>query len=285
MKRRFLSSIALGLSLFGVAVDRGVAQSAQEQPATAQNLEARKWLSEGIEAYKRASTDEAIEDFKKAKEFDPSLIGAQLYLATAYATQYIPGAPSAQNVRYAELALEGYKELLEKDPNNLAAMDGAGFIRYNLAGQPFNVEKVEESKSYHQKHTQIAPNDPEGYYWIGVIDWSIAFRSNRILRNDWIKKTSRELEPSDAMPEEIRQEFATKYGDVVPEGIQNLTKAIALRTDYDDAMAYLSLLYRQKADLERNPISGDDDLKTADDLVDQLKAIQEKKMKRFEQTQ
>jgi hypothetical protein len=47
-------------------------------------------------------------------------------------------------------------------------------------------------------------------------------------------------------------------------------------------MAYLNLLYRQKADMERNPISRDDDLKTAEELVDQIKSIKEKKMKQLE---
>jgi tetratricopeptide (TPR) repeat protein len=285
MKYKFLCWIAFGFSLLAVTEVYSPAPSVQEHQLTAQQIEARKWLNDGVEAYKKSSTDEAIEDFKKAKELDPSLTNAQVYLATAYSSQYILGAPSPQNIRYGELALEGFQELLEKDPNSLSAIDGAGLILYNMAGLPFSIEKMEESKSYHQKHIQIAPNDPEPYYWIGVIDWSIAFRSNSVLRDDWTKKTSRELDPSDAMPEEIRQEFATKYGDVVQEGIQNLTKAIALRTDYADAMAYLNLLYRQKADMERNSISRDDDLKTADDLVDQVKAIKEKEMKQSEQNQ
>ncbi len=40
----------------------------------------------------------------------------------------------------------------------------------------FRSQKMEESKAYHEKHIQIKPTDPEPYYWIGVIDWSIAFR-------------------------------------------------------------------------------------------------------------
>ena len=279
-----LRLIAFGFSLFTVTGCSST-QAAQEQQLTAQQIEARKWLNDGIEAYKRIRTDEAIEDFKKAKELDPSLTNAQLYLATAYATQYIPGAPSQQNVRYGELALAAYKELLEKDPNDLSAIDGAGSILYIMAGMPFSVEKMEESKSYHQKHIQIASNDPEPYYWIGVIDWSIAFRANAVLRNDWIKKTSGQLDASDAMPEDVRAEFSAKCGDIVQEGIENLTKAIALRADYDDAMAYLNLLYRQKADIEHDTASREADLKKADDLVDRCKAIKEKKMKRSEQTQ
>ena len=36
----------------------------------------------------------------------------------------------------------------------------------------------------------------------------------------------------------------------VEDGIQNLQKALQLRPDYDDAMAYLNLLYRQRAEYE-----------------------------------
>src|SRR5437016_8079782 len=33
------------------------------------------------------------------------------------------------------------------------------------------------SKSYHQKHIYLRPDDPEPYYWTGVIDWTLAFRA------------------------------------------------------------------------------------------------------------
>jgi len=78
-------------------------RATQERESTDdQNAEARKALTDGVEAYKRGRTDEAIEDFKKARDLDPSLTNAQLYLAVAYASQYIPGAPSPENIRYGE---------------------------------------------------------------------------------------------------------------------------------------------------------------------------------------
>ena len=42
-------------------------------------------------------------------------------------------------------------------------------------------------------------------------------------------------------------------------------------------MAYLNLLYRQKADTETSTSARDEDLKQADDLVDKVKAIKQKK--------
>jgi len=154
-----------------------------------------------------------------------------------------------------------------------------------MAGTRFSVDKMEKSKLYHRKHIEIRPDDPEPYYWIGVIDWSIAYRSNRELREEWMKRASLDLRPQDALPEEIRREFSAKYGDIVQEGIDSLKKAMTHKPDYDDAMAYLNLLYRQKADMESAPISREDDLKMADDLVDQVKANKQKEMEQSEQTQ
>jgi len=48
------------------------------------------------------------------------------------------------------------------------------------------------------------------------------------------------------------------------KGIGNLDKALALDAEYDDAMAYINLLYRAKADLEDSPESYRDDIAQAD---------------------
>jgi tetratricopeptide (TPR) repeat protein len=277
-------SVVAGVALLIIIPGRN-ALFAHLQETTAGNPEARKVLNDGVEAYKRGRTDEAIEDFKKAKDLDPSLTNAQLFLAVAYSSQYVPGAPSPENIRYGEQALEQFKEILENHPSNLSAIDGAGAILYNMASTPYNLEKMEESKAYEKRHIEIRPDDPEPYYWIGVIDWSIVYRANKDLREEWMKQTSRDLQPADALPEEIRREFGSKYGDTVQEGIDSLKKAMTHRPDYDDAKAYLNLLYRQKADMESAPILREDDLKTADDLVDQVKAHKEKELEQREQPQ
>ncbi len=49
--------------------------------------------------------------------------------------------------------------------------------------------------------------------------------------------------------------------------------------DYDDAMAYLNLLYRMKAEMEPTAGLRDADLKEADELVDRVKEIKKKKLK------
>jgi tetratricopeptide (TPR) repeat protein len=241
-------------------------------------LRARDKLNKGVQAYKANQPDRAIEDFKEAKDFDPSLTNARLYLATAYAAQYIPGAPSDENVRMGQQAMQEWQEVLDKDPNNLNAIDGIGSILYSMASTPFNAKKMEESKSYHEKHIQIKPSDPEPYYWIGVIDWSISFRGNKDMREEYNKTAKNTIKDTDPMPPALAAQFQQKYGAVVDEGLADLQKAMELRPDYDDAMAYLNLLYRQKADMETTPGARDADIKLADDLVDKVKAIKQRKM-------
>jgi tetratricopeptide (TPR) repeat protein len=241
-------------------------------------LKARDLLNKGVAAFKNGQSDAAIEDFKQAKEADPELLNARLYLATAYASLYIPGAPSAENLARGQQAVAEFKEVLDKDANNLSAIDGIGSILFQMAGQPFDEKKFEESKSYHQRHIQLKPDDPEPYYWIGVIDWTLAFRANGEMRvaynKDNIKKQVKDTDP---LPTAVRTDYATKYGPIIEEGVTDLQKAISLRPDYDDAMAYLNLLYRRKADMVETPDERASLLKQADDLVDKVKEIKQKR--------
>src|SRR6202047_1730187 len=82
-------------------------------------LHARDLLNKGVAAFKEGQFDKSVEFFKEAKQLDPDLLNARLYLATAYASEYIPGAPSEENKRHGEEAIAEYKLVLEKIPDNL----------------------------------------------------------------------------------------------------------------------------------------------------------------------
>lgn len=81
------------------------------------------------------------------------------------------------------------------------------------------------------------------------------------------------------MPPAVTAQFQQKYGAIVDEELTNMKKAIDLRDlrqDYSDAMAYLNLLYRQKADMDVDPADREKDIRIADALVDKAKAIMAK---------
>src|SRR5580658_5807285 len=249
-------------------------------------LKARDLLNKGVNAFKAGQSDAAIEDFKHATELDPSLMMARVYLATAYASLYIPGAPSAENKARGDQAIKEFKDILEIDPNNLTAIDGIGSLLFQMAGTPPVDEKgFEESKTYHQRHIQIKPDDPEPYYWIGVIDWTLAFRGNSEMRLDYNKNNiKKQVKDDQPMPTAVRTDYATKDGPLIDEGITDLQTAITLKPDYDDAMAYLSLLYRRKADMVESADERTSLQKQADDLLDKIKEIKQKRLDQQQQT-
>src|ERR1043166_5514225 len=231
-------------------------------------LKARDLLNKGVQSFKNGQYDTAVEDFKQAKDLAPSLLNARLYLATAYASQYIPGAPSEQNRNIGKQAIAEFKDILSTNPDNLSAVDGIGSILFQMAGTPYDPKLFEESKTYHQKHIQLKPEDPEPYYWIGVIDWTLAFRANGEARKEYNEKNIRkQVKDTDALPAAIRTDYVKRYGTLIDEGITDLQKAISLRPDYDDAMAYLNLLYRRKADTVETSNERADLLKQAADLA------------------
>ena len=89
------------------------------------------------------------------------------------------------------------------------------------------------------------------------------------------------MKPDDSLPAKDKKVCATmkeKNTANVQEGIDNLNKALQLRPDYDDAMAYMNLMYRERADIQcDDPAARAADLKTADEWVDKTMATKKAK--------
>ncbi len=229
-------------------------------------LRARDQLNKGVQAYKNAKFEEAIERFKNAVALDPSLLNARLYLATAYAQQYIPGADTPDNNRMAEQAIDEFKKVLDRDPRNVNSVKG-------IAALYFQMKKFDQAKEYHNKAKQLDPNDPETYYSIGVIDWT---QCNQPRMEERAKLGLKPDEP--LKDKKVCAALKEKNWANIQDGIDNLNKALQLRPDYDDAMAYMNLLYREKADVEcDNADERQADLKTADEWVAKTMATKKAK--------
>jgi len=237
-----------------------------------EKLRARDQINKGVQAYKSAKYEEAIEHFKNAVQLDPTLLNARLYLATAYMQQYIPGADSPENNKYAEEAIAEFKRVLDVNPpkeQKILALKG-------IASLYFNMKKMDDAKKYHQMVADLDPNDPEVYYSIAVIDWTQAYQPRLEARAKLgLKPTDLTIDKKTCA--DLLKAISANQA-VVEDGISKLNKAIELRPDYDDAMAYLNLMYRERADLEcDNPDARKADLKNADDWVDRTMATKKAK--------
>jgi tetratricopeptide (TPR) repeat protein len=234
-------------------------------------LRARDQLNKGVKAYKDNHYEQAINNFQEAVRLDPALINARMYLATAYVSQYIPGIDSPENLRTAQQAIDEYQKVIDANPSRDQKVNSAKGIAYLY----LNEKKWDDAKKYYRMASDLDPNDAEPYYSVGVIDWSACYAPRMEARAKLGMKPDEHLSGKNKDQKKVCEEMKAKNGAVIQEGIDSLDKAIKLREDYDDAMAYMNLMYRERADVEcDDEAARAADLKTADGWVD--KAMQAK---------
>jgi len=241
-------------------------------------LKSRDRINRGIQAYKGARYADAVELFKDAVSLDPTSVNGRLYLATAYMSQYIPGAESPENLQLAKQAKEEFLRVLDRHPNDLTALESLASLSYQQAqGMPdldAKLKKLDEAKEWYLKLIAADPQNKTGFYSLAVIDWVKWYAAWMKSRADLGMKPE---EPGPLKDKKDKAELKDKYSAVIEDGIKNLQKALDIDPNYDDAMAYMNLLIRERADLDDSADEYKKDVETADGWVQ--KSLDTKKMK------
>jgi tetratricopeptide (TPR) repeat protein len=170
-------------------------------------------------------------------------------------------------MQMANAARDQFEKVLQQDPKNALAIA-------SIASLYFQEKKLAEAKQWNEKLISVDPKNKEAYYTLGVIAWTEAFQPRMEAR---AKMGMRPEDPGPLKDKKVRAELAAKDGPIVDEGIKDLDKALQLDPEYDDAMAYENLLYREKADLEDSPEAYKKDTETADNWVQ--KSLETRKIK------
>src|SRR5215468_7525497 len=189
--------------------------------ASCAKLQARDNLNKGVRAFRDTHYENAVSYFKKAVELDPDLTTAEIYLGTAYAQQFVPNGRGEDNDKNAKLAIQTFEDVLKRDSTNVNAVAG-------LASIYQNTQDLQKAHEYYVKYAGLEPSNAIPYYAIGSLDWIIVYDKNN-------------------PPPEAEQ------AKLVDEGLGSLDKALALDPDYEDAMTYKNLLYREKQRLATDP--------------------------------
>lgn len=143
-----------------------------------------------------------------------------------------------------ELAEQTYLKAKEVRPTDPAVyMQLAGF--YNSQGD------FEKTIAAVTDRTKIEPNNPEAFQTLATYYWDKAYRDFRL--NDKEK---------------------LQY---VLSGLEAVDKAIAIRPDYMEAVAYKNLLLRLQANLEKDPAKQQALLREADQLRDKAETLRKQK--------
>jgi tetratricopeptide (TPR) repeat protein len=241
-------------------------------------LKSRDAMNHGVQAYKGAKYPEAVDDFKTAVQLDPDNATPRLYLAIAYMSQYIPGAISPENLQFAQQAKDEFMKVLAKNPSDTTALNYLASLNYQQAQSmpdlDQKIKKLDESKEWYVKLIAADPKNKEAYYSLAVIDWVKWYAAWMKARADLGLKPE---EPGPLKDKKVKADLQAQYSGIIDDGIKNLQTALDIDPNYDDAMAYMNLLIREKADLDDTPDQYKADIDSADKWVQ--KALDTKKAK------
>lgn len=247
-----------------------------------EKLKSRDNLNKGVAAFKGAKYSDAVALFKEAIRLDPDNPNARLYLATAYMVQWIPGAASPENDEFAKNARDMFMQVYNKDPKDKTAIASLASLSFNEGKaipaedktRAERVAKFNEAKDWYTKLLEVDPKDKTAYYSLGVIVWEKWYP---VLMNARAKMSMKPDDPGPLKDKKVREQLRTEYSPLIDDGIAKLEKALEVDPLYDDAMAYLNLLHRERADLADTPEEYKKEIETADSLV--TKALDARKVK------
>jgi Tfp pilus assembly protein PilF len=230
-------------------------------------LKARDNLNQGSQAFKNAQYAQAVEKFEEAVKLDPKWPPPRLYLAMAYYMQYIPGAESPENQQMADHARDQFMKVLELDEKNDTATK-------SIASLYFYEKKWDLAEQWNRKVIGLDPKAKESYYTLGVIAWTKWYPVYGAAR---AKLGMHPEDPGPIKDKKVKEELKQQYLPVIASGLDSLQKALAIDPEYEDAMAYMNLLVRERADLDDSADEYAKDIDTANGWVQ--KNLETKKIK------
>jgi tetratricopeptide (TPR) repeat protein len=225
------------------------------------------WVNQGVQGFKNGKYPNAAAAFQKALQLKPDDVTVRLYLATAYMQQYIPGAETPENLANADRAQAEFQRVVDADAGNRVALA-------SIASLYLERKKYSESRDWYKRLLLVDPENKEAYYSLGYLAWAEWYpayqksRANLGLRPE---------QPGPLPDPAARAAMRSQWWSVLDEGIWNLTRALAIDPRYDDAMAYMNLFVRERADLRDTAEEYARDAAEADQWV--RKAIETRKAK------
>lgn len=268
MNRRVSAALVLGMMLATMV--------------SCSSIRIRVYMNAGHKLYKAKKYEQAIEEYKKILSIDGRNWDASYQIAMSYLALYHPGSTHPKDIEYADRAIEAFERLLTLEAPNeeraehvrnyyvallVSAEKTDKVIAYYeglLKKEPRNVTLIsqlaeiyakkgdfENALKLYEKRTEIEPRSKEAWYTVGVVCWERSYKMKALISD-------------------------TERMEVIEKGQKALEKALELDAEYTEALAYINLIYREKAqvlsNLQRHEEAGDASTK-ADEYQQKALAI------------
>lgn len=241
-------------------------------------VRARVEMKKGNERYLNENYREALTQYQKGLELDPSATFAWRSVGLSALALYKPGDNSRANREMGDLAVKAFESYLEDYPDDEKVRDylistyvnskkydqALAYLEKQAQADPGNANiqasrirllieagRVPEAR---QLANQLPPNQAkaEALYTLGVGAWDAAFHG---------KNTT--------MP-------AAEQEKRIDEALAGMQEALRINPDYFEAMVYYNLLFREKAKLQTDEAKKLEYTALANQWVDKAKALRKK---------
>ena len=212
--------------------------------AVINRIRAKNEINEAARAYKAGKFAEAEQHSKRALELNPDDKNAPKFIARTIHAQYKPGVETPENQARARAAIDAYKKLLEKDPNNdeaykaIAALYGA--LKEDDTQRQWIAQRAnQESVSAKQR--------AEAYTVLASKDWNCSYEITE--QPDNKQTVAKDGKPTIQFKKPKEQADFDKAQQCVARGLEEAEKAISLDPDNDTAWSFKTNLLLESAKL------------------------------------
>ena len=204
------------------------------QVARPQGEDANSEFEAGISAKDKGDVNTALRHLQRAVALDPEMIKAHFAIGSI-AELWCYGSHGEE---LCKLALGEYEKVLELD----ASRDD---LFKNIAYAYYYFDHLDQAESYYRKALGLDPDDPEALGGVAAMD------QRRVTRNVVTAKIEQRVPSENPLIDspfcqEVRQMNLAR----IEEAIGLLTRALQIRNNDLDLMGYLSLLLRNRADIQ-----------------------------------
>jgi len=236
-------------------------------------------IRDANDAYAKEDYATALKLYQRARQIDgQSFPDLDRMVGYSLIGLYVPEDKSPANVKNADAAIVELRKYLKNKPDDRIARealinlylnadritDAINYFQEWLKTHGNDLEAVRsiatlyskqgnfnESLNWYEKITLLDSRNPEAFYVYGVVCYE------KIAKNP---------------PADINERL-----QIIEKGKRALQSAVKMKPDYFESLVYLSLLHRQQAPLEQDPVKQQQLVAEADRIRNQAIAIVQKR--------
>ncbi len=243
-----------------------------------QKVRARAEMKKGNEMYHDEAYREALAQYQKGLELDPSATFAWRSVGLSALALFRPGENSKANREMGDLAIKAFENYLVDYPDDQK-------VRDYLISTYVNTKKYDQALAYLEKQAKANPQDAT----LKASQVRLLIESDRLPRATEVARSMPDGQPKAEalysvgvstwdksyhgtdLPIEERQKF-------VDLGLGAMGDALKINPEYFEALVYNNLLLREKAKMELDGTKKLEYIAKADEFVAKAKEVRKKQV-------